>query len=284
MGDLTPIVTTEITLLCRARICAWLVAAALVAGCGAGGGDTRVQLTQMPEGLAGVYAGEFPCLNCEAIAATLWLRTDERFFLKQTYRGGAPGASGDAVEISDTSAYAMGRWLWDEQAALIVLDSPGPQRRLSRLDEQRLQLQPSSKVEHLLTRDPAAPPFTDRVRIDGESAIVDGNGVFKECLSGLSLPIVKNNAFGELRRVQGTRHQEWWPAPAVHGMPRLGASALPAGPVQHRQNLWQMSWARLDRTGTVRHLRRWRRRAHSADAECAYSRRCRQRFAPEAAR
>jgi NlpE N-terminal domain len=205
MGDFTPTVTTELPLLCRARICAWLAAAALVAGCGAGGGDdTRVQLTPMPEGLAGVYAGEFPCLNCEAIAATLWLRTDERFFLKQTYRGGAPGASGDAVEIGDTSAYAMGRWLWDEQAALIVLDSPGPPRRLSRLDEQRLQLQPSSKVEHLLTRDPAAPAFTDRVRIDGESAIVDGNGVFKECLSGLSLPIVKNSAFSELRRQHRT--------------------------------------------------------------------------------
>jgi hypothetical protein len=55
-----------------------------------------------------------------------------------------------------------------------------------------------------LTRDAAAPPFADRVRLDGESAIVDGNGVFKECLTGLSVPIVKNSAFSELRRQHRT--------------------------------------------------------------------------------
>jgi hypothetical protein len=134
----------------------------------------------------------------------LWLRTDERFFLKQTYLGGEPASASDPVEITETSAYALGRWRWDERDAQIILEAPGPQRRLSRLDYERLQLQPASTSEHLLTRDAAAPPFADRVRLDGESAIVDGNGVFQECLTGLSVPIVKNSAFSELRRQHRT--------------------------------------------------------------------------------
>jgi hypothetical protein len=79
---------------------------------------------------------------------------------------------------------------------------------LRHLDEQRLQLEPSSTAEHLLTRDAAAPPFTDRVRLDGETAIVDGNGVFTECLTGLSVPIVKNSAFNELRRQHRTMNPQ----------------------------------------------------------------------------
>jgi hypothetical protein len=203
-----PIVKAQNASVYLSRICAWVFATASVAGCGdnphrsgfpQGGDDaSRVELKPMPDGLPGVYGGEFPCPNCDAIAATLWLRQDDRFFLKQTYLGGEPGASGDPVKITQTSAYSLGRWRWDEQAAQIVLEAPG-QMRLSRIDEQSLQLQSASTAQHLLTRDAAAPPFSDRVRLDGESAIVDGNGVFKECLTGLSVPIVKNSAFSELR-------------------------------------------------------------------------------------
>ena len=198
-----PIVKAQNASLYLSRICAWVFATASVAGCGDSDGDrSRVELTPMPDGLPGVYGGEFPCPNCDAIAATLWLRHDDRFFLKQTYLGGESGA-GYPVKASQTSTYTLGRWRWDEQAAQIVLEAPG-QLRLSRIDEQSLQLQSASTAEHLLTRDAAAPPFSDRVRLDGESAIVDGNGVFKECLTGLSVPIVKNSAFSELRRQHRT--------------------------------------------------------------------------------
>jgi NlpE-like protein len=209
MRNSAPIVTTENAPLRFSRICAVLLATASLAGCGEGRDHAALaQIWPMPDGLPGVYGGEFPCLNCEAIVATLWLRPDERFFLKQTYRGGEPGASGDPVEIGETSAYALGRWHWDEHAAQIVLDAPGPQRRLIHVDEQRLQLEPASRGEHLLMRDAGAPPFTDRVRLDGESAIVDGNGVFTECLTGLSVPIVKNSAFNELRRQHRTMNPQ----------------------------------------------------------------------------
>jgi hypothetical protein len=198
------------------RICAWVFATASVAGCDDSDGDrqldhpdrigfsqggddaSRLELAPMPDDLPGVYGGEFPCPICDGIAATLWLRQDYRFFLKQTYLGGEPRAR-DPLEITQTRAYTLGRWRWDEQAAQIVLEAPG-QPRLSRIDEQSLKLLSASPAEHLLTRDAAAPPFSDRVRLDGESAIVDGNGVFKECLTGLSVPIVKNSAFSALRK------------------------------------------------------------------------------------
>jgi len=216
-----PIVKAQNASLYLSRICAWVFVTASVAGCGDSDGDrrlhdnpyrigfsqrgddaSRVELTPMPDGLPGVYSGEFPCPICDGIAATLWLRQDDRFFLKQTYLGGEPGA-GDAVEITQTSAYTLGRWRWDEQAAQIVLEAP-VQRRLSRIDEQSLQLESASTADHVLTRDAATPPFSDRVRMDGESAIVDGNGVFKECLTGLSVPMVKNSAFSELRKQHRT--------------------------------------------------------------------------------
>ena len=149
--------------------------------------------THMPDGLPGVYAGDFPCSNCAAIAATLWLRPDGRFFLRQSYVEADGTADG-------SSSYALGRWRWDDAAAFIVLTGAGPQRRFSWVDQQRLKLHTVSTVEHLLTRDPLAPPFADRLRLDGESTIIEGNAVFTECLTGLQFQIAKDGGFNELRR------------------------------------------------------------------------------------
>jgi hypothetical protein len=68
---------------------AWLAAA----GCSRDDGDEVPASTPMPGSLPGVYVGEFPCSNCAAIAATLWLRPDNGFFLRQEFvDGGAAGA------------------------------------------------------------------------------------------------------------------------------------------------------------------------------------------------
>jgi hypothetical protein len=69
------------------RRCSYVLAlgAALLGGC-----DREVQeeiqsRTPMPMSLAGVYAGQFTCSNCVAIEATVWLRPDGRFFLRQRF-------------------------------------------------------------------------------------------------------------------------------------------------------------------------------------------------------
>jgi hypothetical protein len=151
----------------------------------------------MPTTLAGVYSGELPCGNCAAIEATLWLRPDGRFFFRQHLRDDAASA-GSAQPPSTT--FGLGRWSWDEVAAEAVLRGAGPPRRLTVLDEQRLQLRVPSPVEHVLTRDAAAPRFADRVTLDGESAVTANGATFKECLTGLALPVADAGAYRELRR------------------------------------------------------------------------------------
>jgi hypothetical protein len=179
-----------------------LVALALLgtglAGCGRDRAGDAPALTPMPSTVPGVYAGQFPCSNCAAIVATLWLRPDHSFFLRQKFTDDAsatPVARGDAT-------YAMGRWSWDEHVAKIVLRGAGPERRLSILDDDRLKLEVPSPTEHLLARDPATPAFRDRVRLDGESVVATSGITFTECLTGLPLRVAEAGAFKELRRQQ----------------------------------------------------------------------------------
>jgi hypothetical protein len=167
---------------------------AAVAGCGRKDSGGAPAPTPPPSDLPGVYAGSFPCSNCKAIAATLWLRGDERFFLRQSYLGD-DGAAEDA-------SYAFGRWSWDEHAAELVLRSRGPDRRFKRLDGERLELlATASAVKNVFTRDPHAPAFRDRVRFDGESALTERSATFKQCVTGLELPIANEGALKELRRL-----------------------------------------------------------------------------------
>jgi hypothetical protein len=174
-----------------------MLSAAVIAGCGGGRTETAERTTPMPTDLFGVYAGDWPCSNCSAIRATLWLRPDRRFFLRQTYVGGEGG--GD-----DDNSYSIGTWRWDEHTAEVALASAGPARRLARLDDGRLELRTFSNAPHDLARLGAPPPFTDVVRLDGESAVVDGGATFTECLSRLTLGVVPGRGFEDLRR----KHRE----------------------------------------------------------------------------
>jgi len=167
-----------------------------VAGCSHRDGDGGDTTTPAPDTLAGVYAGQFPCSNCTGVGATLWLRSDERFFFRQSFTGGE-GTAGTEI------TYALGHWTWDEHTAEVVLHAPGPERRLTVLDADRLQLRVASPVEHVLARDTTDPVFKDRLRIDGESTSTkEGVVTFKECLTGLPLRVAEAGAFKELRRQQ----------------------------------------------------------------------------------
>src|SRR3954468_10196847 len=113
----------------RRRILTILVSAVLL-GCHRGGPNGPPAVTPVPDDLAGVYAASFPCSNCKEIAATLWLRPDQLFFLRQSYVGDASGA--------DDASYAFGHWTWDEHTAEIVLQGRAPDRRLKHVDSDRL--------------------------------------------------------------------------------------------------------------------------------------------------
>lgn len=150
----------------------------------------------MPSTLAGVYAGNFPCSNCERIEATLWLRTDGAFVLRQRLVDGADTPSGGGP----TTTFGLGRWTWDEVAAEAVLRGRGPERRLAVRDEAQLELRVASPLPHVLARDADTPPFGDRLVLDGESAVRENGATFKECTTGLTFAVADAGAYRELRR------------------------------------------------------------------------------------
>jgi hypothetical protein len=175
----------------RHRILTILVSAVLL-GCHRGGSNGPPAVTPLPDDLAGVYAASFPCSNCKEIAATLWVRADQRFFLRQSYVGDG-GADDDAT-------YAFGHWSWDEHAAEVVLYGHGPDRRLKHLGPDRLEWLGNTAAKVSFHRDPGAPAFADRVVFDGESAVSDHGATFTQCVTGLELPIADEGALKELRR------------------------------------------------------------------------------------
>jgi copper homeostasis protein (lipoprotein) len=181
----------------------------LLEACSNGDGAAALPIP-MPASIPGTYAGLFPCGNCAGIDATLWLRTDGRFILRQRYIED----SGDAEE---SSSYALGLWQWDEVAALVVLGGPGPARKLERTSAGGLALRTDSSLPHVLDRDDGVPPFTEGFPLTGV-AVVNGNAAtFRDCVSQLELDVAPVGAFAELRR----QHRAFSP----HGRPALTAVA-----------------------------------------------------------
>ena len=155
--------------------------------------------TPMPTSVAGVYAGEFPCSNCAAIEATLWLRPDGRFFLRQRFVDHAD-SSVEKTPGAPSATYGLGRWAWDEISAQVVLHGAGPERRLVVRDAEHLELKATSPLAHVLARDRSGPAFKDRLALDGESTMTATGATFKECLTGLELPVVVDaGAYRRLR-------------------------------------------------------------------------------------
>jgi copper homeostasis protein (lipoprotein) len=175
------------------------LAAALLGGCGRDSSNEAEPRTPLPPTLAGVYEGELPCSNCAAIEATLWLRPDGGFVLRQRLVDDTSAPSGDAPPAASTT-YGLGRWSWDETAAEAVLRGRGPERRLAVRDGGELELRAASPVEHVLERAVTATPFTDRLTLDGESAVSENSATFKECATGLTFVVADAGAYRELRR------------------------------------------------------------------------------------
>jgi copper homeostasis protein (lipoprotein) len=179
-----------------------VVGAALSGGCDREYVERVQARTPMPVTLAGVYAGELPCSNCASIEATLWLRPDAAFVLRQQLVDDPDEPSADAKRAPSLT-YGLGRWSFDEVSAEVVLRGRGPERRLVVHGDDRLRLLVASGNEHVLVRDPLAPPFADRLVLDGESAVTAAGATFKECATGLTFVVADAGAYRELRRQHG---------------------------------------------------------------------------------
>jgi len=156
--------------------------------------------TPIPATLTGVYSGELPCSNCSGIAATLWLRPDGSFFLRQRFTDDDASANNNDTAGQESARYSLGRWEWDELTAEAVLRGAGPERYLAVRGDDSLQFRATSPIEQVLARDANAAPFTDRLMLDGESAVTEKGATFRECLTGLTFVVAEAGVYNELRR------------------------------------------------------------------------------------
>lgn len=148
--------------------------------------------------LVGGYSGVFPCENCPAIDARLWLRPDGAFFMRQDHR------ADDDAEVERT--HSLGRWAWDAGAGELVLRGRGPERRFRYVDGAlRMAV---SRLPHVLERDNASAPFTDRVGLEGQYESSVGAGTLRDCITGLHLTVRDDPGGRNLRR----RHRAVSPA------------------------------------------------------------------------
>jgi len=142
--------------------------------------------------LPGVYAGVFPCENCLATDARLWLRPDGIYFMSQDRRAAEDG------EVEST--HTIGLWAWDTGDRELVLRAHGPERRFYYAEDTLRMLVPGAP--HMLERDGAGAPFTDRLPLEGQYESSAAAGTFTECVTGLRLPVRDDAAGRNLRRRQ----------------------------------------------------------------------------------
>jgi hypothetical protein len=163
-----------------------LVAYLGIVGCGQPT-DSEVSANTSTAALPGVYAGQFPCVNCPAISTRLWLRADGRYFISQRY---LPDENGDEMIV-----YGLGRWHRGEADRTVVLAGDGPPRTFAWPDPETLIMRTDSELEHRLSRDPESPDFTARISMTGMMRNAGKNSVFEECLTGLEAPVGKGGDY-----------------------------------------------------------------------------------------
>lgn len=163
-----------------------LVTVALIGGCSADhDSDSPEELSDTS--LPGVYTGTFPCDGCPGIQTTLWLRSDGRFFIRQTFPG---DDGGEAM-----NAYNLGRWSWIAGDDVLVLNGAGPARTFARPDFDTLLMRTHSDIEHRLSRDPGSPDFSSTINMAGMMSMHGGSTSFAECLTGFAAPVKQGAEF-----------------------------------------------------------------------------------------
>jgi copper homeostasis protein (lipoprotein) len=154
--------------------------------------DDASQQALPPVTLPGVWTGVFPCDNCPGIDTSLWLRADGQFFIEQHYAaindGGIP-----------MTAHGLGRWRWSAEERIVVLDGEGPDRIFEQPDAETLLMRTASPLAHRLHRNAAAATFAATIRLSGTARRQGDAYFFKECLTGLDLPLETGGDYSRFR-------------------------------------------------------------------------------------
>ncbi len=160
-----------------------------------------------PLGSPASFRGTLPCADCPGIETTLSLRADGVYVLRERYLGKPDGEFNPALDI--------GRYTLDATADRLVLrggreaplfyrpQADGGLRKLA-LDGAEIE----SDLPYDLARLPEFVTIDDPARLVGEYRTDAGRSLFRECVTGLELPIADGTAAAELATAASVPHPE----------------------------------------------------------------------------
>jgi copper homeostasis protein (lipoprotein) len=181
----------------RSRAALVAVAAIAIAGCAAR--DARLahssSAAELVAALPATFAGTMPCADCPGVDFTLVVRPDGRYLLRTRYRR-ADGAGGPA------GFDELGLWRMAADSAALVLSSRETSVPIAIVDARTLFVPKpgadgsregvsADTTDRTLRRMPPAAPFVPRLQLRG---IATRDGMFRECSTGLVVPIARERA------------------------------------------------------------------------------------------
>lgn len=137
------------------------------------------------------FEGTLPCASCEGIDTSITLNADNTFLMRQIYVG-APGPN---------RADDLGRWVLSSHGNIVVLKGQGGYTRYFRLEGAEaltmLDLEARtifSDLNYTLRRTPElTTPELSLFPLSGLYRYQADAGVFTECVSGLTLPVLQRS-------------------------------------------------------------------------------------------
>jgi copper homeostasis protein (lipoprotein) len=139
--------------------------------------------------LPALYSGDLPCADCAGIRYAIDLRPNNVFFMRTTYLG--KGADGG--ESFDD----IGRWSLTTDARTLILKGgreSTPRFYFDNSETLRLVDKAGQPIEsttqnYLLKRVPSYVPLEPKASMRGMYSYMADAGRFRECLTGLDLPV-----------------------------------------------------------------------------------------------
>ena len=146
--------------------------------------------------LPATFAGVLPCADCPGIDHQLDLREDGTYYLRTRYQDREGGPFDE-----------IGRWVWlPERQQLTLEGARDPALRFEVIDADTLRMldragRPiESDLDYTLERREAFEPIEPELELRGMYRYLADAAIFRECLSGLRLPVATEEDNAALQR------------------------------------------------------------------------------------
>lgn len=161
-----------------------------------------VSLPQLPA----TFSGTLPCASCEGIETSITLQSDGTFFSRQRYAG----------QVPPNQASDLGRWVMSHYGNIVVMQGQNSNLRYFRVNStdsiEMLDLEARTILSNLnyhLNRTQTADSLDLKLfPLRGQYVYLADAGLFSECVSGLSFPVLAQGDNIKLEREYLERRNE----------------------------------------------------------------------------